>query len=73
MMWQVEDALEEQCHDLKCPITFELLVQPTDLHGKVSVPSLALAHAFACMLASALLHVCCQAVTTFLQAVEVHV
>ncbi|KAK9803078.1 hypothetical protein WJX73_007494 [Symbiochloris irregularis] len=32
---EVDDAMEEQCHDLKCPITFELLVQPTDFHGKI--------------------------------------
>lgn len=33
---RLEDDMEEVgCHDLKCPITFALLVQPVEVHGKV--------------------------------------
>ena len=35
MHLDLEDALEEaECHDLKCPITYSLFVQPVELHGK---------------------------------------
>ena len=34
---ELEDDLEEVgCHDMKCPITFALLMQPVEVHGKVS-------------------------------------
>ena len=33
---ELEDDLEEVgCHDMKCPITFSLLMQPVEVHGKV--------------------------------------
>ena len=32
----VEDAIDaEECHDMKCPITFAVLVQPVEFAGKV--------------------------------------